>query len=217
MEFIRVEIEAMTASFRYPMFIVGYHPTYSVPPVSTIYGLLSAAKGEAVSPSTLRIGYDFTALGNGSDLEKIYEYGGGSVKTPVHFQQTNVIRREFLYNCTLTLYLDDLSFEYHLSHPQYPLVLGRQADLAYVRNITRVTLEERDQVTIFNTMIPFDGTIPGQVVSLPVSFTDEATRKPQYVKTFVILDSPQVISPGLFDSERQCGVFIHDYTGFGKK
>ena len=199
------------------MFIVGYHPTYPVPPVSTIYGLLSAVKGEAVSPLSLRIGYDFIADGKGSDLEKIYEYGGETKTTPVHFQQTNIITREFLYNCTLTLYIDDLMFEQYLRHPCYPIVLGRQADLAYIRNISRVILQEADNVMISNTMIPFDGSIPGQVISLPTSFTDEATRKPQNVRTFVIIDSPQIISHGLYDPERDCGVYLHDYTSPGKK
>ena len=45
MEFLRVEISAMTASFRYPMFVVSYQPTYPVPPVSTLYGLLSCGQG----------------------------------------------------------------------------------------------------------------------------------------------------------------------------
>ncbi|QXO95659.1 type I-B CRISPR-associated protein Cas5b [Methanospirillum purgamenti] len=217
MELLRVEITALTASFRYPMFIVGYHPTYSVPPVSTILGLLSAAKGDTVSPNSLRIGYDFYADGKGSDLEKIYEYGGGTNTKPVHFQKSNIITREFLFNCTLNLYLDDFKFEYYLKHPNYPLVLGRQADLAYVRKISRINLEETEDVTLSNTMIPFDGTIPGQVVSLPTFFTDESTRKPQDVRTFLILDSPQSIPYGLYDPERNCGVYLHDYTNPRKK
>jgi len=210
MKLLRAEIVALTASFRYPMFIVGYHPTYPVPPISTIFGLLSAIKGEAVSPLSIKIGYDFTADGNGSDLEKIYEYGGETKTIPTHFQQTNIITREFLFNCILTLYIDDLKFEYYLKHPKYPIVLGRQADLAYVRKISTVDLIEAENVTISNTMIPFDGSIPGQVISLPTSFTDEAIRKPQNVRTFVILDSPQTIPHGLYDQERECGVYIHD-------
>lgn len=217
MNLLRVEIAALTASFRYPMFIVGYHPTYSVPPVSTIFGLLSAAKGEAVSPSSLRIGYDFFSDGKGSDLEKIYEYGGGTNTKPVHFQKTNIITREFLFNCVLTLYLDDLNFERYLRNPYYPLVLGRQADLAFVRTISQISIEEADDVTIVNTMIPFDGSIPGQVVSLPTSFTDESTRKPQDVRTFVIIDSPQEIPHGFYDPDRECGVFLHDYSSPSKK
>lgn len=217
MKLLRVEIAALTASFRYPMFIVGYHPSYSVPPVSTIYGLLSAAKGEAVTPSSLRLGYDFFSDGKGYDLEKIYEFGGESKTNPISFQKTNIITREFLFNCVLTLYLDDLQFEQYLKKPYYPLVMGRQADLAFVRNITQINIEEADNVTIMNTMIPFDGSIPGQVVSLPTSFTDESTRKPQDVRTFVIIDSPQVIPHGFYDPDRECGVFLHDYSGSRKK
>ena len=45
MKYLRILIEGWTASFRYPAFISGFQPTLPVPPLSTIYGLLSAAKG----------------------------------------------------------------------------------------------------------------------------------------------------------------------------
>ncbi|MCX9076329.1 MAG: CRISPR-associated protein Cas5 [Candidatus Methanoperedens sp.] len=108
MEALRVEIRAITASFRYPMFVVSYQPTYKIPPISTIYGLLSAAKGEKVSIYDLSIGYDFTSKGSGVDLERILEFGGGDKNKPVSYLGSNIIHREFLYDCILTLYISDL-------------------------------------------------------------------------------------------------------------
>jgi CRISPR-associated protein Cas5t len=48
-EAVRVTITAYTASFRVPHF-VGYQLTLPVPPLSTIYGLISAAAGRWVLP-----------------------------------------------------------------------------------------------------------------------------------------------------------------------
>ena len=57
MRVLRVHLMGWTASFRYPIFVTGYQPTLPVPPVSTIYGLISAAKGEYVIPEQTKVGY----------------------------------------------------------------------------------------------------------------------------------------------------------------
>jgi len=217
MEFLRVEISAMTASFRYPMFVVSYQPTYPVPPVSTLYGLLSAAKGSKVALDEINIGYSFTSEGRGTDLERIYEYGDESEKKPVHNLGTNIVQREFLYNCYLTLYLSDPRFAEYFQNPTYTLLMGRQTDLAYVKCIKTVELEKRPDVEINHTMVPFTGEIPGQVISLPSDFTDAAQRKPLNVRSYAIITSKQHIRDGFFDAEKECGVFIHDFTGAGKE
>lgn len=211
MEVLRATIRAMTASFRYPMFMVGYQPTYRVPPISTVYGLLSAAKGEKVYLQDLQIGYDFVAEGRGLDLERIHIYGDAKKTRPVTFQGTDVINREFLYNCTLTLYLTDMRFREYLKRPRYNLLLGRQSDLAWVEALDPVTLIEQESVEIQNTIVPFTGDIPGQVVSLPSDFTDEAERRPLRVMPYCIVDSPQTVSPGYLDPERNVGVYLHDF------
>jgi len=207
MKVIRAEIIAQTASFRYPMFIVGYQPTFKVPPISTIYGLLSAAKGEIVTSHDVRVGFDFTSNGSGNDLEKIYELAADG-----NVSKGNVITREFLYDCKLTLYISDLDFSKHLKNPYYTLLLGRQSDLAFVRSIKTIELEKSDNVSINNTIIPFDGSIPGQIITLPTGFTNEFHRKPCGIRTFVFIESSQNIS-GYYDTERECGVFMHpEYT-----
>ncbi|WP_292365094.1 MULTISPECIES: type I-B CRISPR-associated protein Cas5b [unclassified Methanoculleus] len=212
MEVLRATIRAMTASFRYPMFMVGYQPTYRVPPISTVYGLLSAAKGEKVHLHDLRIGYDFVAEGAGLDLERIRIYGNETKVIPTLFRGTDIVNREFLYNCTLTLYLTDMAFEDYLTRPRYNLLLGRQSDLAWVEAVDTVTLIEQENVEIRNTIVPFTGDIPGQVVSLPSDFTDEAERRPLKVMPYCIVDSPQTISFGYLDPERNLGVHLHEFS-----
>lgn len=212
MEVLRATIRAMTASFRYPMFMANYQPTYRVPPITTVYGLLSAAKGEKVHLHDLRVGYDFVAEGIGLDLERIRIYGGEAKTRPPSFQKTDIVNREFLYDCTLTLYLTDLAFEDYLKRPRYNLLLGRQSDLAWVESVDTVPIVEQENVEIRNTIIPFTGNIPGQVVSLPSDFTDEAQRRPLKVMPYCIVDSPQTIPSGYLDPEREMGIYLHEFS-----
>lgn len=217
MEVLRVEIRAITASFRYPMFVVSYQPTYKIPPISTIYGLLSAAKGEKVSVYDLSIGYDFTSKGSGVDLERILEFGGGDKNKPVSYLGSNIIHREFLYDCILTLYISDLDFKEYLEKPRFTLLLGRQSDLAKITKIEEVTLIPKENVEIYNTMIPFDGRVPGQIVALPSDYTDEAERKPIEVRTYCIVESKQQIENGYYDTELNKGVFMHEFNDKSQK
>lgn len=208
MEVVRADIHAMTASFRYPMFVVSYQPTYSVPPVSTVLGLLSAAKGEIVNPEDIRLGYNFSSEGRGLDLEKIHIFG----EKKISYQGSNIVNREFLYGCTLTLYVDDPDFADYLKNPEYNLLLGRQSDLAYVKNIDSVDIHESEKVIIKDTIVPFPSGVSGQVVSLPISFTESASRKPRDVRNFCIVETKQTIEKAYLDSERDRGVYMHDFS-----
>src|SRR5690606_22660093 len=104
MKSLRILIEGWVSSFRYPAFISGFQPSLPVPPLSTIYGLISAARGDLVTPEDLSVGYIFTHRGRAVDLETIYELSGLKGKS-------NVIKREFLVEPKIYLYLDDLSYE----------------------------------------------------------------------------------------------------------
>ena len=217
MDALRVEIRSMTASFRYPMFVVSYQPTYKIPPISTIYGLLSAAKGEKVSIYDLSVGYDFTSRGSGIDLERILEYGGESKTKPVSYVGSNIVEREFLYDCTLNLYLSDLNFRKYLEKPFYSLLLGRQSDLAKITKIEDIEIFPKENIEINNTVIPFDGLVPGQIVSLPSDYTDEAQRKPIEVRRYCIVESKQQLEKGYFDAELNKGVYLHEFGDKSKK
>lgn len=91
MKFLRVLIEGWTASFRYPTFISGFQPTLPVPPLSTIYGLLSAVKGDLVTPEDTDVGFVFDFEAKSVDLETIYELKG------LKGNKSNVTKREFVY------------------------------------------------------------------------------------------------------------------------
>ena len=88
MKLLRILIEGWTASFRYPAFISGFQPTLPVPPLSTIYGLLSAVKGELVTPNETNVGFVFDYDSKSVDLETIYvKNADANYSTPADLRQ----------------------------------------------------------------------------------------------------------------------------------
>jgi len=208
---IRVKIKSWTASFRYPTFQSGYQPTLPVPPLSTIQGILSAARGEIISFSEIPfVGYVFKSEGIGVDLERIYALG----KT-----ETDVIRREVLFDNTLYLYLPDEWGKY-FRRPKFQLLLGRSNDIATVEKIDEIELEKRANVPVGGTIIPIASGLPGLVHALPVEF-DYSTipRRAKIVKPFTILPFPKNLAQRKrqtydgklpYDPEIDIGVWIYE-------
>jgi CRISPR-associated protein Cas5t len=117
----------------------------------------------------------------------------------------------------LTLYLSDLGFKEYLENPCFTLLLGRQSDLAKITKIEEAKLIPKENVEIYNTIIPFDGKVPGQIVALPSDYTDEAERKPIEVRTYCIVESKQQIERGYYDTELNKGIYMHDFNDKSKK
>jgi CRISPR-associated protein Cas5t len=208
---IRVKIKSWTASFRYPTFQSGYQPTLPIPPLSTIQGILSAARGEITSFSEVSfVGYVFLSEGEGEDLERIY-----ALSKP----ETDVIRRKVLFNNTLYLFLPDEWGEY-FKKPRFQLLLGRSSDIATVEEIKKVKLEEKTDIPVGGTVVPITSGLPGLVHALPIEF-DYSTipRKVKSVKAFTILPFPknaaqkrrQIYEGKLpYDSELGIGVWLYE-------
>lgn len=217
MRVARIHIRGWTASFRYPAFISGFQPSLPVPPLSTIYGLLSAAKGELVTPIDTRVGYVFQSHGRAVDLETIYELHD----TPLR-ANTNVVKRELLCNPQLHLYVEKLEFAEYFRKPHYPLLLGRSTELAMVVKSEAFELEERSGVRIGGSVFPFDVKLglSGTIQALPTHFSDEIPRRAIGTQPFYIIETdfsgkslnkrPAVFnSSTLYDAEHDWGVFLH--------
>ena len=165
MKVIRVHITGWVASFRNPLFISGFQPTLPIPPLSAIYGLLTAAKGEWVTSHDASIGFVFQSSGKAIDLETVYEFGGGLDAKP------NINRREFLVQPQLYLYTPEIWLREAFERPRYPLLLGRSSDLATVKSVEQIELENRSETIYRDTMLPFpDEQLYGQVASTPHPF-----------------------------------------------
>lgn len=206
MKFLRVLIEGWTASFRYPTFISGFQPTLPVPPLSTIYGLLSAVKGELVTPEDTNVGFIFESEAKSVDLETIYELKG------LKGNKSNVAKREFLFNPKLYLYLDNLKFKKFFEKPVYPVLLGRSSDLAFIKEIKEVNIEKKTNINLGKTILPFgtDGAF-GVIQALPTHFSDEIPRKSIGTKPYILMDQfYDYPDECYYDNELDWGIWIHD-------
>lgn len=205
MKVLRLKLEGWTASFRYPGFISGFQPTLPVPPLSTVYGLISAARGKIIGPDDVKIGYIFESEAKSVDLETVYELSPG-----LSFK-SNVVKREFLYNPKLYLYLNDLEFQKDFRKPVYPLLLGRSNDLLMVSESKVLELDEKSGERLGKTILPFEASgAHGVVQALPTHFTDSIPRKAEGVKPFILMDE-FFTYPGkcAYDPEMDWAVWFH--------
>lgn len=143
---IKVVISGPVTSFRYPHFVQGVHPTYEMPPPSTIYGLICAATGVFEPPETFEFGVHFTYEAKFRDLEHIH--------LEVPYQQANPFLRELLFNPRLTLYLAPEAYAAAFERPRYPLALGRSQDLMTRTEIDVIALERADSAYFEHTLLP---------------------------------------------------------------
>lgn len=206
MQFYRIHLRGWTASFRYPVFIAGFQPTLPIPPLSTIYGLISAAMGSIITPEDVRVGYVFQSNGKAVDLETIYELSG-----PLK-AKSNICKRELLFEPSLYLYLAKLEHAAAFQRPYYPLLMGRSTELAMVEEIKAVDLKEKAGVLIGGTVIPFPTRgIYGPLQALPTHFTDEIPRRALGTKPFYLLKEfinyREAALP--FDEELNWGVWVY--------
>ncbi|MCK4661773.1 MAG: type I-B CRISPR-associated protein Cas5 [Bacteroidales bacterium] len=194
MKIYRIKISSWTASFRYPNLISGYQPTLDVPPISTVLGLLNAAAGKYLDHSQLKIGYYFEYEAKATDLETIYQIQLTTTKTgsfPSNSVKSNVIKREFLYNCQLYIYLQDEELVKYLRKPYFSLVIGRSGDLATVETIDEIELTKNSSPeNLKGQIIPFTGNyLPGEIQALPKYFTNSIPRNNIGTEPYSVISS----------------------------
>ncbi|MCR9102763.1 MAG: type I-B CRISPR-associated protein Cas5b [bacterium] len=189
MKVFRVDITAWTASFRYPNLISGVQPTLEVPPLSTVLGILNAASGKYLQHKQLAIGYYFEYAGKTFDLETIYMIQTNSKGRPSNNAKSNVIKREFMADVKLSLYLKDEELVNYLRSPYYDILVGRSGDLARVSLPEEVDLAEIQQANrIKGQVVPLEGNfLPGKIQALPKYFSDEFPRKNLGTEPFTVI------------------------------
>lgn len=181
MKAYRIKIHSWTSSFRYPNLISGYQPTLDVPPISTVLGLINAAAGKYIDYQNLRIGYYFEYDAKTTDLETIYQIELISKKNhsyPSTQTKSNIMKREFLFNCNLYIYVEDSELANYFREPYYPILLGRSSDLASIDSIDEVELNRTERSNnLKGQIIPFTGyNLPGVIQALPKYFTNSVPR-----------------------------------------
>ncbi|MBT9145788.1 MAG: hypothetical protein DDT42_01665 [candidate division WS2 bacterium] len=153
----------------------------------------------------MSVGYVFSSEGKAVDLETIYELSPG-LKA-----KSNIVRREFLFNPELYLYINDLSYSEYFKMPHYPLLIGRSSDLAFVAEIKKTKLEEAENVRLGKTVLPFGlESAYGIFYALPTHFTDTIPRKAVGVKPYLLMDEFFTYQGRcLYDEEMDWGVWLH--------
>lgn len=192
MKAFKFEITTWTSSFRYPNVISGFQPTLEVPPLSTVLGLLNAASGQYLDYQNAKIGYYFDFQSKSVDTETIYQIDkiSGRNFSPSLKATTNIIKREFLWDCRLILYLQDELLKEYLLSPIYPLLLGRSSDLAHSKYCGEVDLQEqKNALKIKGEIIPLLGNyLPGIIQPLPQYFTNTEIRRNIGTKPYSVID-----------------------------
>lgn len=191
MDVYRIEVQSWTSSFRYPNIISGYQPTLLVPPISTILGMINACAGQYLDFSNESIGYYFENKGKGIDLETIYQINindkTGTIGNTV--EKTNVIHREFLYDCRLFIYLTNSKFIKYFKTPFFPIMLGRSNDLASICDISKCSLEKKHNADhIRGQIVPISEKVfCGTIQALPQYFTNTLPRQNLGMQAYSII------------------------------
>ncbi len=213
MKVFRVHIQSWTASFRYPNLLSGFQATLPVPPLSTLFGLISAAMGKYFYPKEMDIGFVFTFKSKARDLETIYQMRRG-----LSGITSNVIVREFLVDNDLWLYTMNEQIARSFERPYFPLLLGRSGDLASVRAIDQLDIEIKKELSkIKGTIIPFKANLPiaAPIHALPLYFTDEIPRRNVGTRPYFLLDGSfvqdkPIAAYGFEDKEMGWDVYWQD-------
>ena len=189
MDLYRIDITSWTASFRYPNLISGVQPTLEVPPLSTVLGLINASAGRYLNHSELEIGYYFEFAAKEFDLETIYQVSSDGKGNPSNNAKSNIMRREFLFENKLSIYLKDKELVDYLSKPYFSLLLGRSNDLATIKSIEQIVLQKTESANkIKGQIIPLDKYfLPGKIQALPTYFSNDLPRLNLGTKAFSVI------------------------------
>ncbi len=213
MEVLRVELDGVTTSFRFPHFLVGRQPSFPLPPPATILGHIASALGEYPDHRALRFAYSFSAAGRVDDMETahITEVGGGvpredraSFPYPVNVTATTgPLLRELLVQPHMVLYIDAPgqleTFYRAFREPRYMVILGRSQDLASYRRVDIVQTERRASGYVEGTLLPqserdrFRAAVP---MIMPRFIDPDDRRRLDWQSYAVLTGHSFVVPPG---------------------
>jgi len=197
MRVLKVVVEGLVTSFRYPHFLVGIHPTYEIPPPATIYGHVCSAVGEFISPDATQFAYHFTYEARFKDYEHLHFFSqkAASADRAKMSPQT----RELLFKPQLTLYLSNTDLLPYFRSPFYPVILGRAQDLMTYTRVEIIELQRAEQAFYTGTLLTLmqSAQIGGHsfAVQMP-RYIDENRRT--YWGQYAVLPDEKGVSPVIY-------------------
>ena len=237
MKMYKIIFKSKTAFFRNDVTSTSYQESFNCPPLSTIYGMIAAAYGEY--RYDVDMGYVFEYEAKCVDYEltlsKLNENNKNYFKYKRIYEKyinddrfdrndilrgcmgTQPIKREILFNCTLTLYISKKEIAESFLNPYYSLLLGRSEDLVKIACKPReIELIDTEQPFNFGkTIIPFKigKWIPGRLSKLNIEIFDEFPRKIKRTDIYNIVDkvwtNQKFYEYVKIDPELNLGIYIH--------
>ncbi len=195
MKVLKIVAEGITASFRYPHFMHGIHPTFEMPPPATIYGHICSALGYWVEPEGIEFAYHFTYKSSFDDLEHIHVLEAASGNFPetklrkVLEGAINPFIRKQLFKPKLVLYINRPEWIEAFKSPKYPVILGRSQDLFTYLSVSEVTLIKSDRAYFEHTLVPYKMVLQvgqGYAVLMPRYLDYNNFRKPTFERYIVL-------------------------------
>jgi len=221
---LKVIIEGYSASFRYPHFVQGIHPTYEMPPPATIYGLVTAVLGDYFAQEALRFAYHFSYRTKFEDYEHLH-FPPADMSTKdralhkeirSHFGTAdfppaiNPFVREMLFEPRLTLYLDraelaGIDLEVAFREPRYAVTLGRSQDLVTMGHPEVITLRRTDRGFVTGTLLTLTDAaqIGGECYAVTMPRYITPTRQAEWGQYAVV---PNHTRPTLVTGENDVGI-----------
>ncbi len=199
MRVLKIELEGLTTSFRYPHFLVGRQPSFPMPPPATIYGHIASVLGAYPNPDSFRFAYTFTHSGSVDDYEHTWlikvDRSARGWQHPANISANmNPTLRQIFYAPKLTLYLEtphlDEWYQAFLE-PRYPVALGRSQDLASYQNVQIIQLQTSDTGYYDHTLLPWSyrpRVRVGQGILMPRIISTENRRDVTWAR-FVSLEN----------------------------
>jgi CRISPR-associated protein Cas5t len=195
MRVLKVVLEGITTSFRYPHFMLGVQPSFPMPPPSTIYGHICSTMGEWVDPKGLSFAYHFTAQGSVEDLEHIHVLSASIGKLPqsrhpkVLEGNINPFTRTLLFQPRLILYINRPEWSADFRSPRYAVVLGRSQDLCSYVSVKDIDLVPSSHAYLEHTLLPYrmaTQTPAGVATLMPRWIDYENGRRPNFAQYIVL-------------------------------
>lgn len=214
MHALRIQVDGIGTSFRYPHFLVGRQPTYRMPPPATIYGHICSAAGDFVDPRGLRFAYHFTFQAVADDVELLHVGTIGTGRPSRQWAypenlavQPNPVRREILLFPSLTLYLtapsgrlDSLYRAFRA--PRYAVALGRSQDLASYRSVDILEVQEAAGAYFEHTLLPLEyrGRTTAGVTTVMPRYINPLNREEVNWRMYLLLDRRVRLLPSGMDA-----------------
>lgn len=178
-----IPFRGWTASPRQPRILSGNAVVMPVPSYSMLLGLIGCCLGRLVSPSEVRIGFEYHVdeVIN-SDMETTHrlEFDGKKIKP--NAKGTAVKNREFHAQPRLSLFVDRPDWREFFESPVGIPCLGQSQDLLWsdLRSIQEITVTSVSEGNFGHTLIPgLHTSIPGRILRLVESYDDQASTPRQ--------------------------------------